>query len=699
MSNDPEPSVRSSTLTPMSEASHTANIHSPTTPTPTDSNFQEQLEQQQRDFEKRLESIIIGIGKAPELSLPSVAKTSASSPPAFDIKQPTDGPTEDSHIGLASNEPVEPSNGKSRLPRAQTSQYVLNPSYPSSYSHHRANPPVSSSTPHTKVKASDLPKFRGSKGEDVEIWIEQVSAIFDSNRCSDEDIVALLSVILKDTALRWFTRLGQKGRAKYPTWIDWQEGLRQRFLQANYLAEKKRLWKKRDLRANEDMADYFDAKVDLQAYVFDEDTPAMELILDILEGLPEYMLPTLKSSTTSDMDLSDFRRILLDYEKGLRWNGPWNSRRSDKGTYSNSHSSTTFNDRNRDRDTKANGKDPSKPPKPCSCGGMHWYRDCPKKTTKSNNVSSYRPTSSPNKIPTTRSKWPSKEEKKSGDRIHPERRSNFVEASITPIDEAEVNVTDLCLPEQDNDGYDELYSSICNNAEAESSVLQNRHSDKVPTFAMAKIGRQEGSAHEVCIDTGSAISLMDSQYLRKNFPDIKVHPASTIMLRGVGSNQTHGWLNADIHFVNDKNGYTSITGAFHVVTSLTTKIIIGNDILAEEGALIDLKACTCSFKSVKGNIPIVSIRSTVVPSVQPSARLQSVFTIKPGHQSRVPVALTSTPSTPLYLLEPVQVSDDIKVARTIGMTDCTHHYAHVMNGHSRRSGVLQPRCIGQSGRS
>ncbi|KAJ9114961.1 hypothetical protein QFC20_001336 [Naganishia adeliensis] len=53
----------------------------------------------------------------------------------------------------------------------------------------------------------------------------------------------------------------------------------------------------------EDMADYFDAKVDLQAYVFDSDTPESELILDVLEGLPDYMLPTLKSSITPDMDL------------------------------------------------------------------------------------------------------------------------------------------------------------------------------------------------------------------------------------------------------------------------------------------------------------------------------------------------------------------------------------------------------------
>jgi hypothetical protein len=80
-----------------------------------------------------------------------------------------------------------------------------------------------------------------------------------------------------------------------------------------------------------------------------------------------------------------------------------------------------------------------------------------------------------------------------------------------------------------------------------------------------------------------------SKYLRKKFPGIKVNPSSTIMLKGIGNNQTHGWVNADILFVNNDKAYTSVTGAFHVVTSLATKIVVGNDILAEEGAIIDLK--------------------------------------------------------------------------------------------------------------
>jgi hypothetical protein len=69
------------------------------------------------------------------------------------------------------------------------------------------------------------------------------------------------------------------------------------------------------------MVDYFDAKVDLQAFVFEEHTPDSELILDLLDGLPSYMLPTLKASISPHTTLLEFRRTLLDYEKGLRWDG------------------------------------------------------------------------------------------------------------------------------------------------------------------------------------------------------------------------------------------------------------------------------------------------------------------------------------------------------------------------------------------
>ncbi|KAJ9108681.1 hypothetical protein QFC21_000001 [Naganishia friedmannii] len=268
--------------------------------------LQEQMQaqaQQQRDFEARIQALLIVNKDAVEASKVPITPT----PDA--VNEPADQPLDDAakHIPIPSKHHLGPPLGFGyQQPKFSQTSYVREPSFPHSYADHV---PSSVQTTHTKIKPSDLPKFTGEKGDDVETWIEQLSAIFEANKCTINEITAFLSVILKDTALKWFTRLRPKGRSHFPTWTHWQEGLRQRFLKANYLAEKKRQWKK--------------------PYVFDEHTPEAELILDILDGLPDYMLPTLKSSITPDMDLLDFRRILLDYEKGLRWNGPWNSRKQD----------------------------------------------------------------------------------------------------------------------------------------------------------------------------------------------------------------------------------------------------------------------------------------------------------------------------------------------------------------------------------
>ncbi|KAJ9102233.1 hypothetical protein QFC20_005062 [Naganishia adeliensis] len=151
------------------------------------------------------------------------------------------------------------------------------------------------------------------------------------------------------------------------------------------------------------------------------------------------------------------------------------------------------------------------------------------------------------------------------------------------------------------------------------------------------------------------------------------------MLKGVGNNQTHGWIAVDMHFVNEEGSMTSIKGAFHVVTALSTKITLGNDVLAEEGALIDLKEGICSFKTSKGTVAITSNKPKSVLPSHPVARLQEVYTIKPGFQARVPVSLSNQPSTSLYILDPVQVTDDIMVSRSVAPSSGSQHYAHVLN--------------------
>jgi hypothetical protein len=91
------------------------------------------------------------------------------------------------------------------------------------------------------------------------------------------------------------------------------------------------------------------------------------------------------------------------------------------------------------------------------------------------------------------------------------------------------------------------------------------------------------------------------------------------MSKGVGNSQTYRRINADIHRINKDGAYTSITGALHVVTALSTKFIRGNNALAraEEGAIIDLEAGLNSFKSAPGSVPIISVRPKVMHAPQP----------------------------------------------------------------------------------
>jgi hypothetical protein len=195
--------------------------------------LQAQLQKQYRDFEVRIKSLLVGQGKANQSTASDTYEIESST---FDPSSTPKGQelAFNANTGKTDDESPEQSLEKQclsdphRSPHQEDSPYFQSYSKPFHLQDHSL--PRSAS----KIKASDLPKFSGGKEEDVEIWIEQISAIFDVNRSSTSEIVAFLSVILKDHALRWFTRLGSKGRARLSTWTLWKHTLRQRFLKANY---------------------------------------------------------------------------------------------------------------------------------------------------------------------------------------------------------------------------------------------------------------------------------------------------------------------------------------------------------------------------------------------------------------------------------------------------------------------------------
>jgi hypothetical protein len=77
-----------------------------------------------------------------------------------------------------------------------------------------------------KVKASDVPKFKAQVGEDVDLWIAQVSAIYSQAGCSDDDLLQSLPSLFKGKAAKWFATLTKEERDSMPTWHDWKNTLR-----------------------------------------------------------------------------------------------------------------------------------------------------------------------------------------------------------------------------------------------------------------------------------------------------------------------------------------------------------------------------------------------------------------------------------------------------------------------------------------
>lgn len=239
---------------------------------------------------------------------------------------------------------------------------------------------------------------------------------------------------------------------------------------------------------------YFDEKTALQRYAWPSGTTDKELIDDVIDGLPEEWHPILRTALKRHTTVSDFRRILMDNEAGLR-----------KGSRSEYQKIATTNTRVKVKPsikpysgtTIKNVVEPSLPKTPCyNCGKMHWRRDCPEtRQAQTNNINpvrqpaptpkSYRPNNAINGMSLTRNKWLENSNRPA------QARANV----ILPIDKPFERLED---------------------------DLHTRYIDKLSTYAQARLDSLTGTLHDVCLDTGSAISVIDFAYVTKFLPHLRV---------------------------------------------------------------------------------------------------------------------------------------------------------------------------------
>ncbi|EJD38652.1 hypothetical protein AURDEDRAFT_172282 [Auricularia subglabra TFB-10046 SS5] len=150
-------------------------------------------------------------------------------------------------------------------------------------------------------KVRDLPKFSARKGEDVDVWIAKLTAIYQQMRVPFDHLLSNLPMLLTGEARDWITTLAPETRAAYLTWDQWSDAMRMEFREANYLAKKGQ---------------------ELRQCVWKTVMPSAsqeDCIQDLLSGLPAEFHPHLKSGMVAEgaRTLTTFRRVLIDLEPSL----------------------------------------------------------------------------------------------------------------------------------------------------------------------------------------------------------------------------------------------------------------------------------------------------------------------------------------------------------------------------------------------
>ncbi|TYJ51319.1 hypothetical protein B9479_008116 [Cryptococcus floricola] len=359
-------------------------------------------------------------------------------------------------------------------------------------------------------------------------------------------------------------------------------------------------------------------------------------ILDLLSGFPEHIQERLRHGI--DISITTMPSLhchIIDLEPSIKHELDLNykvnqlarSSNGNKGTSQDKYQSRPANPslhRPSDSSTPALGNT-QLPRTPCTCGTMHWRKDCP---SKKEQPPSFTPALGANN---TFSTQPNQWHNKGG---APQRKTGFVD---TPTPTSPV-----------------------------PSIL---NLNVTPIYTLARLNSETTSVlqHQVCINSGAAISLIEARYVAKHWPELTPKSCSPIILDGIGSCTSDSYVETTISF-HTKAGVTlTFPLTLCLAERLSVKILIGVDQLNHMGAIID-------FKEQLG------FNRTVFDNPLPAAKVSQDTTIQPGHEARLEITLTNGPSTKHYLLEPVRTRQSTtRVARSIANVSAPIHFALIAN--------------------
>lgn len=593
---------------------------------------------------------------------------------------------------------------------------------------------------HTKLKASDLPSFDGSPASDIDDFINQVDKIWRFSGASERWLLSVLPMILKKSALDWFTDI-EDDTGMLTRWDQWKDALRNAFRSPNHEERLYHRMTRRRLQSDESFSQYFQDKVHLLHKMYGSTVSEQIKIQEVLMGIPTWMHALIKSSQSKNGSLEDFRRVLMDLEEGLRAQQRGNSRPPQQHGARPQNHSERRNNNQRASQTPGSGvyrgatgshgaqgtpyhqrqNNPSRPnigSDTClRCGQKgHWASQCKNPLQQSGNA---RPATNTNTTAMPYNRWPlpqgvdkpvepaditwPPQTNVVTTRARKKRASHTLKQSSFP---KEQNTTILAsaqdLPSSDSSDEDfapptpepQLAPSgpepLVTYAVPHIPTHEDRHSqhayDKTPVYGKVHLQKHK-ALHQVCIDSGSSISLIDKQYLETFVQDFKVTPCSTIIVNSLSSGQhVFGATELEVG-IREGHNIVVVPVRFYVINFSYSKVLIGNDVLRDFEAIINYQTKKVSLAHYpQASLDFTSIQhpfKRILGGIR-KVRPAQVFTVKAQSTASLPVIVDgATHNDLLYHLAPDKRFRDGKssgsMAHTIVQDNGAQLYAQFSN--------------------
>jgi hypothetical protein len=173
---------------------------------------------------------------------------------------------------------------------------------------------------------------------------------------------------------------------------------------------------------------------------------------------------------------------------------------------------------------------------------------------------------------------------------------------------------------------------------------------------------------------------MDRAFQQRHLPFVTIEYASSFVLEGIGERYCSSWIEVEISFVMDDKESTKYPIAFYLTRGLTTQVIIGNDFLQPRGACIDLDQMAMTLRDSNLQIPINCFAPEQVDPYAPLVRVKEAFTVKPGHEARIPAVVSKPPITEFFVIDPIDTTHpSLRTARSVHRSDAPIVYVHIVN--------------------